>query len=120
MGRVKELLMEENGHTCCGAVKRDTGLSNEKPNLTLFSQRALEEASKAMIDGSRKYGAFKFDSHSQRDHIAGAMRHLSRYLEGEDRASDSNIHHLGHALARCSIALDQALRDVNDDRRNKS
>ena len=128
MGKVKNILLTPaaDGFTNIesGVVHYNKGVeipmsSNKKIDITLLPSKSLEQMALAMADGSEKYGSYNFDTHSQRDHIAGCYRHLSRYLEGEDVTDDTNLSHLAHAAARLTIALDQALRGVKDDRRDK-
>jgi hypothetical protein len=41
-------------------------------------------------------------------YVAAMKRHLDDFMDGEDRASDSGVHHLGHVAAGCGIILDAA------------
>lgn len=73
----------------------------------------------AMKDGAEKYGAFNF----RESGIAGSvytgaiLRHLYAYMDGEDNASDSGIHHLKHVGACIALMLDSmATGTFVDDR----
>lgn len=44
-------------------------------------------------------------------------RHLQLYNAGQDKASDSGLHHLTHVMSGCAIVLDALLNDtLIDDR----
>ena len=73
----------------------------------------------AMMDGAEKYGPYNWRKISVRAsiYIDAAKRHLDAWFEGQECASDSKVHHLGHALACCAILLDaQACGRLIDDR----
>jgi hypothetical protein len=45
------------------------------------------------------------------------FRHIFDWFEGQERASDSKVHHLGHVIACATILLDaQANGNLIDDR----
>jgi hypothetical protein len=45
------------------------------------------------------------------------MRHLMAWIDGEDIAEDSGVHHLGHVMACCAIILDaETQKTLNDNR----
>lgn len=72
-----------------------------------------------MMDGATKYGAYNWrnKSVSASIYIDAAKRHLDLWFEGQEFASDSKVHHLGHALACCAILLDaQECGRLIDDR----
>lgn len=72
-----------------------------------------------MADGARKYGPYNWRGNAvvARIYIDAAMRHLLAWLEGEETAEDSGVHHLGHAMACCAILLDaQETGNLIDDR----
>lgn len=39
-------------------------------------------------------------------YLGAIRRHLDDFLEGENLAPDSGVHHLGHIAANCGILLD--------------
>lgn len=80
----------------------------QKPDLSLIPPVALAHAALAHEEGARKYGAFNWrDTKVEaRTYIAAAMRHLCDYADGAERASDSDVHNLGHVIACCAILLD--------------
>jgi hypothetical protein len=50
-------------------------------------------------------------------YVDAALRHLNAWFDGEQEASDSGVHHLGHARACMAILLDaEATGNLIDDR----
>jgi len=76
----------------------------------------------AMSNGADKYGAYNFrDSGIAANVYTGAiLRHLYAYMDGEDNASDSGIHHLKHIGASIALMLDSMAKGTFvDDRPTK-
>lgn len=94
-------------------------LGATKPNLHLVPPALTIHTAKAMENGAKKYGPYNWRSKKVRAtiYLDGALRHIVSYLDGEERAPDSGVHHLGHAAACLGILLD-ALETGNliDDR----
>lgn len=91
----------------------------KKPPLALVPPAGVIHASMAMKDGAQKYGPYNWRESdvSAMVYVHAAMRHLQQWLDGEDVAEDSGAHHLGHAIACCSIILDAATNaTLIDDR----
>ena len=87
--------------------------------LHLIPSPALIEAAKALMDGARKYGAYNWreEGVGACTYLSAAMRHIRAYLDGEQVAVDSDVHHLGHAIACLAILLDaEAVGNLVDDR----
>ena len=87
--------------------------------LHLIPTPALIETAKAMMDGARKYGPYNWreEGVGASTYISASMRHLRAYLDGEQLAADSRVHHLGHAIACLAILLDaEAVGNLVDDR----
>ena len=76
----------------------------------------------AFADGCKKYGKanWRETGVSAEVYIHAAMRHIALWYDGgEERASDSNCPHLGHAMACLGIIIDaQAAGKLVDDRPN--
>lgn len=75
----------------------------------------------AMMDGASKYGPYNWREPGKpiqaTRYIDAIRRHLDAWLEGEEVAPDSGVHHLGHALAGCAMILDaQSGGFLQDDR----
>lgn len=94
-------------------------IANGKVPLSLCSPVAMARWAEAMVAGREKYGAFNYRvcGASATVYAEGAMRHLQRYLAGEDLDPDDLVTNLGAAMANISIILDaQAAGTLNDDR----
>lgn len=76
----------------------------------------------AMGDGARKYGPYNWREKDvkARVYVAAAQRHLMQWLDGEEVASDSGVHHLAHAAACMFILLDALETGCLDDDRPKA
>ena len=79
-----------------------------------------------MMNGAEKYGPFNWRDApiSYRPYLAAAMRHLASCLDGEDFSQDTvlaelPVHHLGHVMACCAIALDAIECGTMNDNRPK-
>lgn len=94
----------------------------KKVSFTKLPAVAIAHAAHAMMDGARKYGPYNWRANKviASIYIDAAIRHLlSWFDEREETASDSGVHHLGHAIACASILLDaQATGNLIDDRPN--
>ena len=83
------------------------------PPISIFLQ------GQAMMDGKEKYGLMNWRHNGVTSSVYynAAMRHLMAWWDGQENASDSNVHHLGHALACLGIIVDaQHGGTLNDDR----
>lgn len=90
-----------------------------KPPLHAIPPVALLHLGGAMSDGERKYGLMNWREKtvSSSVYYDAALRHLLAWWDGENKASDSGIHHLGHVMACCAILLDAASTGkLNDNR----
>lgn len=87
-----------------GPAGRGIKFDKDKPDLSLCPLSALELMAWAFMDGLIKYGRHQYkegmESHRL---VAAAQRHLLKWEQGEEHATDSGVHHLGGALA--SIAM---------------
>lgn len=93
--------------------------SEQRVLLHLIPGPALIHCALAMMDGARKYGPYNFrdEGVGAGTYVSAAERHLRDWLDGEETAPDSNVHHLGHAMACIAILLDaQAIGNLVDDR----
>ncbi|NVO13922.1 MAG: hypothetical protein HXX10_07785 [Rhodoplanes sp.] len=81
-----------------------------KVDMSLLPPAASIHAAHAFMDGARKYGPYNWRTKKVRArvYLSAAKRHLDAYLDGEECAADSGVHHLGHAMACCAILLDAA------------
>jgi Domain of unknown function (DUF5664) len=94
-------------------------IGSTKVSISKFPTVALMHGAMALMDGAEKYGPYNW---RDKDVIASiyvdtAYRHLMDWFEGQEKASDSKVHHLGHAIACLAILLDaQATGNLIDDR----
>lgn len=91
----------------------------KKVSLTKLPAVAVAHAAHAMMDGAQKYGAYNWRDKAVIASIYAdaAKRHIDNWFEGQRTASDSEVHHLGHAMACLAILLDaEATGNLIDDR----
>jgi len=96
-----------------------TAIGATKIPLHLIPPSAKHMLAEAMADGARKYGPYNWRENgvSATTYVAAAMRHMDAYLDREDVAPDSLVHHLAHTMACCAIVLDAlSLNKLVDDR----
>jgi len=94
-------------------------IGSDKIPLHLWPTTATALGSMALLDGACKYGRTNYRAIGVRASIYydAAMRHLSKWFEGENIDPESGVPHLGHALACLAILVDaQAAGKLNDDR----
>lgn len=83
-------------------------VGRSKPDLALVSGTMLAHMASGLADGAVKYGVGNWREIpvEARTYISAAQRHLTAWMDREEYASDSGVHHLGHALATIGIVLD--------------
>lgn len=94
-------------------------VARKKVSVSKLPLVATLHAAHAMMDGARKYGPYNWRQKKvfASVYVDAALRHIAAYFEREDRAADSGVHHLGHAMACCAILLDaEACGMLVDDR----
>lgn len=79
----------------------------DKAPLDLLEPAGDEAGARALAFGAGKYGIRNYIESpiAARVYVAAMRRHLTAWLKGEDYAEDSGVHHLGHVIANCHIAL---------------
>jgi len=89
------------------------------PTLSVIPTAALVHMGRAMENGADKYGPFNWRQHPVQSgiYVDAAMRHLMAWVDGEENAEDSGVHHLGHAMACFAIILDAMEADKLIDQR---
>lgn len=98
-------------------------IGNTKVPLSAFPAVAVAHGAHAMVDGRDKYGPWNWRDNSvvADIYIDAAKRHLDNWFERQDTAKDSEVHHLGHALACIGIILDAEMTgNLVDNRPPKS
>lgn len=97
-------------------VKHDQG----KPDLSLLPYEFLEEVARAMMYGEKKYGRFNYQGGMEWHRPAAAcLRHVTKWLAGEDLDSESGVSHLGHAGACILMLIVYVKRNLGKDSREK-
>lgn len=92
---------------------------NKKVSISKLPFVAIAHGAAAMMDGAEKYGPYNWRDKAVIGsiYVDAAMRHIMDWFEGQEKAKDSGVHHLGHAIACCAILLDaQANKCMIDDR----
>jgi hypothetical protein len=90
-----------------------------KLSMCVLPDVAVAHANHAMSNGARKYGPYNWREKSvgATTYINAARRHLAQWYDGQEVAEDSEVHHLGHAMACLAILLDaQEAGGLIDDR----
>jgi hypothetical protein len=90
-----------------------------KPGISAIPPVALLHCGRGMEDGERKYGLTNWRENSVAASVYynAAFRHLASWWDGEQKAQDSGVHHLGHVMACCAILLDAEVQGVLIDDR---
>jgi hypothetical protein len=94
-------------------------IGQSKVSLSKVPPAALAHCAHALMDGASKYGAYNWRGKKVQAgiYVDAAQRHLLSWFEGQESATDSGIHHLGHAMACLAILLDaQEGGNLIDDR----
>ena len=90
------------------------------PTLSVIPTAALVQMGRAMENGAEKYGPFNWRQHAVKSsiYIDACLRHIMAWVDGEEDAADSGVHHLGHAMAGLAIVLDAMEADKLIDERS--
>jgi hypothetical protein len=97
-------------------------VARQKVNIALLPSSGIIHGAMACMDGAEKYDPYNWreEKISFVGYISAIQRHGLDLLDGEDCASDSLCHHLGHIIATASILIDAIENDcVIDDRPKK-
>jgi hypothetical protein len=94
---------------------------NKKLPLHLIPSTAQVAEALAMADGAGKYGPYNWRDKAvlASIYVAACKRHIDLWFEGQQVASDSGVHHLGHARACLGILIDAEANDCLVDDRPK-
>lgn len=118
-----EATPEELGKAAVAAANPKDLIGAKKVSISKLPAVAVLHAAHAMMNGAEKFGSYNWRSNKVRAeiYIDAALRHIGAWNEREECASDSNVHHLGHAMACLAILLDaQETGNLVDDRPPKS
>lgn len=95
-----------------------------KPNINLVPPSSIIYQALAMQHGAitKGYGAFNWRSKKvvASIYIAAALRHIYKFIDGQDTDEESGYPELGHALASLGILVDAIENEnLHDDRPEK-
>lgn len=100
-----------------------TGIKNDqaKSRLDLVPSYAIEEVGNVLRFGAEKYGEYNYLGGMAWTRLAGAaLRHIYKWLRGEDIDNESGLPHLAHAAANCMMLIEYSMRSIGEDNRYKS
>ena len=85
-------------------IKFDSG----KPEFSLIPPFALEEVAKVLTFGAKKYkpNNWKYVPDAEKRYHDAIYRHLNAYTKGEEFDSETNLHHLAHAICCAMFIID--------------
>lgn len=95
-------------------------MGDQKPQLQLVPPALNVSVAAALKNGIDKgYGPFNWRETPVEvmTYLGAIRRHLDDFLDGEDIATDSKVHHMGHIAANCAIILDAAKHGTLVDNR---
>ncbi len=111
--------MSEGSYSKATSVNPKDLIGITKVSLTKLPAVAIAHAAHAMMNGVEKYGPYNWRTKQVKAsiYIDAALRHIYDWFEGQETATDSGVHHLGHAMACMAILLDaQETGNLVDDR----
>lgn len=75
-------------------------LDNQKPRWSLLPQGTIQQVIGVLEFGAKKYDVnnWQFVPDAKIRYYNAAMRHIDAWWNGEKLDSESNIHHLAHAI----------------------
>jgi hypothetical protein len=78
-----------------------------KPQLSLVESALKAGVAYAMKDGVEKYGLrnYLYKPIKIRTYTDALQRHIDCFLDGEEWAEDSGVHHLDHAVACLNVLM---------------
>lgn len=104
-------------------AKKDTNpkdaVGTGKVPFSTIPSEVVAELGLVMLLGARKYGRHNYRAAGVRASVYhdAAIRHLTRWFEGEDVDAESGISHLVHAMACCCVLRDsEFFGNMTDDR----
>lgn len=96
-------------------------IGRNKVSTWVIPVAALWHCALALMDGARKYNPFNWREKpiTTSLYLDAMDRHLKLYAAGQQNASDSKVHHLGHVMGGCAILIDAELhKTLIDDRKH--
>lgn len=97
-------------------------MDNTKPKLSIVPKSAMFEMAKAFTYGQVKHGKHNFKENNTplTEILDAGLRHIYQFLDGEDYDEESQVLHLGNAMANLAMAIDMYYNRKNMDDRYKS
>lgn len=101
-------------HYNVGGTKHDS----DKPRMDLLDAEALEELTKVLTFGAKKYAVENWRKGiSFRRLLAAALRHVFAFMRGEDKDPETGLSHMAHAMCCAMFVIwMQRHRPDMDDR----
>lgn len=91
-----------------------------KPRMSLIPKDAVWEIGKAFTYGESKYGSHNYKQGISISHLLDAsIRHTLQFSNGEDFDEESEVLHLGCAMANLAMAIDMYYNNKKFDDRYK-
>ena len=92
----------ENWDSSSGGIKHD----GDKPRMDLLDAYALEELSKVLTFGAKKYAPDNWRKGIKKSRLIAAMlRHVFAYMGGQDTDEETGLSHIAHAMCCCMFLL---------------
>lgn len=90
----------------------------DKPNMSLLSSVAIEELTKVLDFGAKKYAAHNWrNGISTTRLVSAALRHTFSFLRGETYDPETGLHHMAHAMCCCMFIIElHSTKPELDDR----
>lgn len=97
-------------------------IGSSKIPLSLIPAAFQAEEALAYLEGKLKYGEVNWRATEVRSsvYLDAALRHVAKYVEGEDRDPISRVHHLANAAACFGIIVDAEIQGTLIDDRKMS
>lgn len=113
MSQALDELVENQGHPFqageaeVGNPKDVAARKSGKPQLSLVEPALKAGVAYAMKDGVEKYGLrnYLYKPILIRTYTDALQRHIDDFVNGEEWASDSGVHHLDHAAACLNVLM---------------
>ena len=89
-----------------------------KPDISIIPPEYTDAVAQAFMDGEKKYGRYNYRGGMEWSRLlSAALRHINAFNKGEDVASDSGVHHLGHAGACLAMLMDYYINNLGTENR---
>jgi hypothetical protein len=102
----------------CNGVNRAVKYDQDKPDYSLLPPEALEEMSKVLTYGAKKYAPHNWAKGMDWSRLYSAMnRHIWAWWNGEDNDKETGLSHLAHAMCCLAFLISLDKRGVGEDNR---